>query len=102
MKSTLKLVLALILGSFIGKNANANEALAKAKGCLVCHSTNAKIVGPAYKDVAKKYTSKDLDKLTNKVLKGGSGSWGTVPMPPNAISKADAQKLVKWILSLKK
>jgi len=82
----------------------ADEALAKAKNCLACHSVDKKIVGPAYKDVAKKYAGqKDAEaKLAEKVIKGGKGSWGDVPMPPNpAVKPEEATKLVKWILSLK-
>lgn len=80
----------------------ADEALAKAKNCLACHSVDKKIVGPSYKDVAKKYTAKDEAKLVEKVMKGGKGSWGEVPMPPNAtVNKDEATKLVKWILSQK-
>ena len=84
--------------------AQADEALAKAKNCLACHQIDKKIVGPSYKEVAKKYAGqKDAEaKLATKVLKGGSGVWGPVPMPPNATVKPDeATKLVKWILSLK-
>jgi cytochrome c len=80
----------------------ADEALAKAKNCLACHQVDKKVVGPSYKDVAKKYTAKDEAKLVEKVLKGGKGSWGEVPMPPNAsVKPEEATKLVKWILSLK-
>ena len=80
----------------------ADEALAKAKNCLACHQVDKKVVGPAYKDVAKKYTAKDEAKLVEKVLKAGKGSWGEVPMPPNAsVKPEEATKLVKWILSLK-
>ena len=84
--------------------AQADEALAKAKNCLACHQIDKKIVGPSYKEVAKKYAGqKDAEaKLAAKVIKGGSGVWGPVPMPPNATVKPDeATKLVKWILSLK-
>lgn len=82
--------------------AQADEALAKAKNCLACHQVDKKVVGPSYKDVAKKYTAKDEAMLVEKVLKGGKGSWGPVPMPPNAAVKPEeATKLVKWILSLK-
>lgn len=84
--------------------AQADEALAKAKNCMACHSVDKKIVGPAYKEVAKKYAGKaDAEKmLVEKVLKGGKGAWGEVPMPPNAAVKPEeATKLVKWILSLK-
>lgn len=101
---TLSLSLLLAAGVLCAGAAQADEALAKAKGCFACHSVDKKIVGPAYKDVAKKYAGqKDAEaKLTEKVLKGGKGSWGEVPMPPNATVKPDeADKLVKWILSLK-
>jgi cytochrome c len=61
----------------------ADEALAKSKNCLSCHAVDKKVVGPSYKDVAKKYTAKDEAMLAAKVIKGGKGSWGEVPMPPN-------------------
>lgn len=70
-----------------------------------CHSIEKKIVGPSYKEIAKKYAGqKDAEaKLAEKILKGGKGSWGEVPMPPNnSLLKPDeANKLVKWILGLK-
>ena len=82
--------------------AQADEALAKAKNCLSCHAVDKKVVGPSYKDVAKKYSAKDEAMLAEKVIKGGKGVWGPVPMPPNPSVKPDeANKLVKWILSLK-
>ncbi|MCM8613884.1 MAG: Cytochrome c-552 [Accumulibacter sp.] len=82
--------------------AQADEALAKAKNCLSCHAVDKKVVGPSYKDVAKKYSAKDEAMLAEKVMKGGKGVWGPVPMPPNPSVKPDeADKLVKWILSLK-
>ena len=101
---TIPLSLLLAAGLLSTGAAQADEALAKAKNCLACHTADKKIVGPAYKDVAKKYAGqKDAEaKLVDKVLKGGKGSWGEVPMPPNATVKPDeATKLVKWILSLK-
>jgi cytochrome c len=84
--------------------ALANEALAKAKNCLACHAVDKKIVGPAYKDVAAKYAGqKDaVDKLSQKVIKGGVGTWGQIPMPANAqVNEAEAKQLVQWILTLK-
>ena len=84
--------------------AMADEALAKAKNCMACHAVDKKLVGPAYKDVAKKYAgdAKAVDMLAAKVIKGGSGVWGAIPMPANAqVSEADAKKLVSWILSQK-
>jgi cytochrome c len=78
-------------------------ALAKKSGCLNCHSVDKKIVGPAYKEVAKKYKGNaDAEAiLVKKVADGGSGTWGAVPMPPNKgkVSEADIKTLVAWILS---
>ena len=101
---TIPLFLLLAAGLLSTGAAQADEALAKAKNCLACHQIDKKIVGPSYKDVAKKYAGqKDAEaKLADKVIKGGSGVWGPVPMPPNATVKPEeATKLVKWILSLK-
>ena len=84
--------------------ANANEALAKKYACLACHSVDKKLVGPAYKDVAAKYRSdaNAAAKLADKVKKGSQGTWGQVPMPPNAaVPDADVKTLVQWILSFK-
>ena len=85
--------------------ASADLALAQAKGCMACHAVDHKVVGPAYKDVAKKYAGdKGAEaKLVEKVKKGGSGVWGPIPMPANSpqVSDADIKKLVHWVLSLK-
>ena len=84
--------------------ADAGLDLAKAKNCMACHAIGSKLVGPAYKDVAAKYAGqKDAEtKLTEKVMKGGSGVWGPVPMPANAqVNEAEARTLVKWVLSQK-
>lgn len=85
-------------------NALASEALAKKYNCLACHAANKKLIGPAYKDVAAKYKGvKGAEaKLIAKVKKGGAGTWGQIPMPPNAaVPDADVKKLVDWILSFK-
>jgi cytochrome c len=88
--------------SLFAATANADEALAKSKGCLGCHGIDNKIVGPAYKDVAKKYAGQNVtDQLSQKVLKGGGGVWGGMAMPPMAVSPEEAKQLVEWILSLK-
>lgn len=108
MKTVLRL-LALTAGITTGlatltAPALADEALAKAKNCMACHAVDKKLVGPSYKDVAKKYAgdATAVDKLAEKVIKGGSGVWGPVPMPANSqVNDADAKKLVGWILSLK-
>lgn len=72
--------------------------------CMTCHSTRVLIVGPSFKDIANKYTTDTLtiNMLTDKVIKGGKGNWGDVPMPAHAnLSKADVVQMVKYILSLK-
>jgi cytochrome c len=82
----------------------ANQELAQKKNCMACHAVDKKLVGPAYKDVAAKYAGqKDaVDKLAQKVMKGGAGVWGAVPMPANAqVNEAEAKQIVNWILSLK-
>ncbi|QDX81894.1 cytochrome C' [Denitratisoma sp. DHT3] len=84
--------------------AHADQKLASSKGCMACHSVDKKMVGPAFKEVAKKYTAKDTDALVKKVLDGGSGVWGSTPMPANkamGVKPEDAKTLVTWVLSLK-
>ena len=103
----MKLLKTLLLagaGLLIAGQASADEALAKAKNCMSCHAVDKKVVGPSYKDVAKKYAGNAaaVAELEAKVKKGRSGKWGTVPMPPNpAVSDADIKKLVAWILATK-
>lgn len=84
--------------------APASEELAKSKNCLMCHAVEKKVMGPAFKDVAQKYAGqKDAEAaLSEKVMKGGSGVWGAMAMPPNPqVSAEEAKKLVQWILNLK-
>ena len=99
MKSLSILIIALAAGPVF-----ANADLATKKNCMACHAIDKKLVGPAYKEVAEKYAGqKDaVEKLTQKVLKGGSGVWGAIPMPANAqVSQAEAKQLVEWVLSQK-
>ncbi len=87
--------------------AVANEKvleLIAAKNCApTCHMIDKKVIGPAYMDVSKKYesTPENIDKLVQKVIKGGSGVWGDVPMTPNNITPEEAKEIVTYILSLK-
>ena len=84
--------------------AFAQADLAQKKNCMACHAIDKKLVGPSYKDVAAKYAGqKDaVDKLAQKVVKGGSGAWGAVPMPANPqVTEAEAKQLVGWILTHK-
>ena len=82
----------------------ADQALATAKNCMACHAVDKKLVGPSYKDVAGKYAGQAgaADKLAAKVIKGGAGVWGPVPMPANPqVNDAEAKKLVAWVLAAK-
>lgn len=84
------------------KPAGNVEAILKANGCIACHGVTAKVVGPAYRDVAAKYRGKADGQayLVKKMREGGSGVWGAVPMPPQAnLKDADAQAIAQWILA---
>jgi len=96
------LIMVAAAGVIAAPAAQADEALLKKHNCTACHQIDKKVVGPAYKDVAKKYKGqKDIAvKLAEKVKKGGQGVWGPVPMPPNSqVPDADIKKLVEFILS---
>jgi cytochrome c len=78
------------------------EELIAASDCLACHKVDEKVVGPSYKDVAAKYSDKDVILLVDKVINGGQGVWGEIPMTPHpAVSKEDATEMVNYILTLK-
>lgn len=102
MKATL--ILAASVSLLASGSAWASADLAKTKNCMVCHNVDKKIVGPAFKDISKKYAADKTAeaKLVTKVMKGGSGSFGAIAMPANPqVSEAEAKTLVKWVLSLK-
>jgi cytochrome c len=91
----------------------ATEAPAKTGGelliaksdCVGCHTKENKIVGPAYQEIAAKYpsTEENINLLAEKIIKGGKGVWGTVPMTPHAkITEDEAKQMATYILSLKK
>ena len=101
MKRTL-ITLAMTLS--VAVPAMADQALATSKNCMACHAVDKKLVGPSYKDVAAKYAGqKDaVEKLAVKIIKGGSGVWGPIPMPPNAqVNEADVKKLATWVMTQK-
>lgn len=102
MKTMKAAALAASLALLGATPAIADEALAKAKGCTACHAVKTKLVGPAYADVAKKYKSdkEAPDKLVTSIIKGSSGKFGPVPMPPNKVTEEEAKKLAAWVLSL--
>ena len=92
----------------LSTTALADLDLAKASGCLACHSVDKKVVGPAWKDVAAKYKGDAGAKaaMIEKVKKGGKGNWtevtGGAPMPPYSprVKDADIEKLVDFVLGL--
>jgi cytochrome c len=104
MKPSLLAQLAMAAAVMVAAPAFADQALATSKNCMTCHAVDKKLVGPAYKDVAAKYASDKsaVDKLAAKILKGGAGVWGAVPMPANSqVNEAEAKKLATWVLTLK-
>jgi cytochrome c len=82
--------------------ANGAE-LAQKNNCMICHSVDKKIVGPAYKDVANKYkgNADAVAMLSKKIKDGGSGVWGPIPMPANGpkVSDADIKVLAEWVMA---
>ena len=100
MKSAFLLAAALVAGP-----ALANADLAQKKNCMACHAVDKKLVGPSFKDIAAKYAGQgpeSVEALSQKVLKGGAGVWGPVPMPANPqVSPAEARQMVEWIRTIK-
>lgn len=105
MKKILSLVaLVSLCGTAFAVDKDAAMALAQKNGCLACHALDTKMVGPAWNDVGKKYAgdATAAEQLAVKVKKGTKGTWGPVPMPPNATVKpADIKTLVEFVLTLK-
>ena len=102
MKSLI--ALSLVLGATLATPAFASADLAQKKNCMACHAVDKKVIGPSYKEVAAKYAGqKDAaDKLAQKIMKGGSGVWGAVPMPANPqVNDAESKTLAAWVLSAK-
>ncbi|AQX09634.1 c-type cytochrome [Elizabethkingia ursingii] len=86
-----------------GTPEEEGKKLLEGADCLSCHKVDAKLVGPSYQDVAAKYTEADVDHLAGKIIEGGKGVWGDIPMTPHAgLSQDNAKLMVKYILSLKK
>ena len=96
-------IAALALAAVLPSSAAlASADLAKSKNCVACHHVERKMIGPAYNAVAARYAKDDaaIKSLIEKVIKGGGGNWGQVPMPPQpSVSPEEAEALVKWILS---
>lgn len=82
---------------------NEGKALVEKNDCMTCHKIDAKLIGPSYKEVAQKYKGQVDAKpmLVEKIIKGGAGVWGQVPMTAHpALSEEDAEKMIRWVLSL--
>ncbi len=77
------------------------EAFMKKNGCVACHDFNVKKIGPSFKDIAAKYKGQAgaVDKLVEKVKKGGAGVWGSTPMPPQAVPADQERAFIEWILN---
>jgi cytochrome c len=85
--------------------STTGESLMAASDCNTCHKVDTKIIGPAFQDVAAKYpaTETNIEMLAKKVIEGGKGNWGDIPMSAHpTVSLADAKEMVKYVLSLKK
>lgn len=83
--------------------ASASQQLAQKNACMSCHQVDKKVVGPAFKDVAKKYKGDAGAEahLLSVVKKGGKGVWGNIPMPPHPqVKDEDAKAIIGWVLSL--
>jgi len=98
--------LLLVAATFgVMATAEASADLTKKYNCVACHAETTKKIGPAYRDVAKKYAGVAGDTagaLAAKIRKGGSGQWGPIPMPPHPqVSEADARAMATYILGLK-
>ena len=97
-------LITVLTASFCTLPAFASPELAQKKNCTACHAADKKLVGPSFKDIAAKYGGQAgaINVLAQKVVKGGAGVWGPVPMPANTqVSDADAKQLVQWIMTLK-
>ena len=82
--------------------ADAGLDFAKSKGCTACHDVAKKLIGPPYAEVAKKYKAQADAQATlvGSILKGSTGKWGAIPMPPNKVTDEEAKKLAAWVLTL--
>ena len=82
----------------------AGLALIAKSDCLTCHKVAEKLIGPAYQEVANKYAGQDtaIAYLSKKIIAGGSGVWGAIPMTPHPqLAQADVEQMIKYILLLK-
>ena len=99
-----KALLILATSTVVAMPALADEALARSKNCMACHAIDRKMVGPSFRDISARYAGDNeaVARMATKIQRGGSGSWGAIPMPANPrISDADARALATWSLSFR-
>lgn len=87
------------------EQSNDGERLIAKSDCVGCHKLDKKMIGPSYVEIAKKYPNNDknVNYLAGKIIKGGSGVWGSMPMSAHAsLKKDDAKSMAQYILGLKK
>ncbi len=98
----LRIVAAGFAVALFSQAALASPELVRSKNCVACHHVERKMAGPSYKMIAERYAQDEAAAkvLSEKVMKGGAGNWGQMPMPPQpTVSQDEAEALVKWILS---
>ena len=99
-----RVLIATLLAAGFSQSVFADEKLAGTKNCLGCHAVGTQVLGPSFKEVAKKYAGNKeaAASLATKIRQGGSGVWGAIPMPANPqVNEAEGKKLATWILGLK-
>ncbi len=100
----MKMLLLPVLFVAGAATAQADQALATKNQCMACHAVDKKLVGPSYRDVAKRYAGNPQaqDLLVRSIKTGGQGKWGAIPMPAQTkLNEEDARKLAIWILEIK-
>lgn len=102
MKSVVALTAASLLA--FAAPSYASLDLARAKGCMACHATDRRMVGPSFRDIAARYAGQAgaVDRLAQAIRRGGSGVWGPVPMPPSAnVNDTEARQLATWVMTVR-
>ncbi len=102
MRARLFLVAAVVV--MHASSVFASAELAREKVCMGCHAVDRKLIGPSFKDIAARYAGQPdaVARMSERIIKGGSGAWGVVPMPANPrMSPEDARTLAAWVLGQK-
>jgi cytochrome c len=97
----MKYLIAVLFLGLVG-TVQASADLARSKNCMACHAVERKLVGPSFKNVASRYSERDIPHIAGVIQRGGSGRWGPIPMPGNAsITSEEAEALARWVLEQK-